>query len=126
MGFVQISLSVRKQIADNWVNYNFSGRHRFRFYVPLVVLFCFVMPTAVPVLMWGENVWTAFFVAAVFRYVFTLNVTWTVNSIAHFYGSRPYDKTINPRENYVVNLKSVMNPGISRHRVFLSAYNTEL
>jgi stearoyl-CoA desaturase (delta-9 desaturase) len=71
-----------------------------RYYKPVAIFFCFVMPTLVPML-WGESVFNAYFVCALLRYVFTLHITWTVNSFAHTHGYRPYDKFINPAENIV-------------------------
>ena len=63
-----------------------------RFYVPLVLLLSFFMPAWVAWYCWGESFKTAFFVASIFRYVFTLNVTWLVNSAAHIWGNHPYDQ----------------------------------
>jgi stearoyl-CoA desaturase (delta-9 desaturase) len=57
-------------------------------------MFSLAMPTFVPWYFWGESFKTAFFVAAIFRYVFTLNVTWLVNSAAHIWGNHPYDKSV--------------------------------
>jgi len=53
---------------------------------------CFLVPTCVPVYIWGESWTNAWFVATMFRYTFTLNMTWLVNSAAHMWGDRPYDK----------------------------------
>ena len=55
-------------------------------------IICFYIPTAIPVYLWGESFYNAWFVVAMFRYAFTLNMTWLVNSAAHMWGSRPYDK----------------------------------
>jgi len=59
-------------------------------------------PAIVPVYFWGENLANAFFVCGAWRYVFLLHATWTVNSIAHAWGERPYDPSINPRQNFWV------------------------
>jgi len=64
---------------------------------------CFFLPAVVPML-WGENVLSAFLIAGVLRYVWTLHVTWLVNSVAHMWGMRPYDVSINPAENFFVAL----------------------
>jgi hypothetical protein len=42
----------------------------------------------------------------------TLNVTWLVNSAAHLYGYRPYDKNISPRENIMVSIVSLGKPAV--------------
>jgi len=66
------------------------------------LLVCFALPTVIPVMCWGEGAMTAFLIAGVFRYVFTLHATWFVNSAAHLWGDRPYDPSINPAENLFV------------------------
>lgn len=63
-----------------------------RYYFYLMPVLCFVMPTFLPWYCWGESLWNAWFVATMFRWTFVLNVTWLVNSAAHKWGDRPYDK----------------------------------
>lgn len=52
---------------------------------------CFIIPTIIPVYLWGETWMNAFFVASMFRWTVILNATWLVNSAAHKFGDRPYD-----------------------------------
>jgi len=59
-------------------------------------------PALLPAYFWDENLLTAFYVCGALRYVCILHATWTVNSIAHSFGERPYDPTINPRQNFLV------------------------
>ncbi|KAF7247356.1 Acyl-CoA desaturase [Varanus komodoensis] len=73
----------------------FQRRH----YKASVVIMCFLVPPLVPWYFWGESYFNSFLLAAILRYTLILNATWLVNSAAHMYGYRPYDKTINPREN---------------------------
>ncbi|XP_075974459.1 acyl-CoA Delta-9 desaturase-like [Anticarsia gemmatalis] len=73
-----------------------------RYYRIIAPLACFVIPPYVATL-WGESPWNAFFVCAMFRYAYTLNGTWLVNSAAHIWGTKPYDKNINPTENKIVS-----------------------
>ncbi|VDP12197.1 unnamed protein product [Heligmosomoides polygyrus] len=54
-----------------------------RYYLPMVMLFCFILPTAIPVRLWGESALIAFYTAALFRYCFLLHSTWFINSVAH-------------------------------------------
>lgn len=63
---------------------------------------CFLFPTLVPWCFWGESLRNSFFLSAILRYVLVLNATWLVNSAAHMFGNRPYDRNINPRENRLV------------------------
>ena len=69
------------------------------FYLPLVTLCCFIIPTLVPYYLWNEKLWNAYFICVSLRYCWTLNMTWLVNSAAHMWGNRPYDRYINPSEN---------------------------
>jgi stearoyl-CoA desaturase (Delta-9 desaturase) len=62
-----------------------------KYFLILMPIFCFIIPTVVP-LFWGETLKNAWFVATMFRYTFFLNVTWCVNSAAHKWGGKPYDK----------------------------------
>uniref|UniRef100_H3DQ01 stearoyl-CoA 9-desaturase n=1 Tax=Tetraodon nigroviridis TaxID=99883 RepID=H3DQ01_TETNG len=73
-----------------------------KYYKLSVLLMCFFIPTFVPWYLWGESLWVAYLVPAVLRYTLVLNATWLVNSAAHMWGNRPYDNTINPRENKYV------------------------
>ena len=53
---------------------------------------CFIVPTMIPMYLWNESFVNSWFVGSMFRYVFTLNMTWLVNSAAHKWGNRPYDE----------------------------------
>ncbi|XP_075992898.1 acyl-CoA Delta(11) desaturase-like [Anticarsia gemmatalis] len=68
-----------------------------KYYIPLALLFCFGFPSIVP-LLWGEKFWTAFFVASVLRLVLSQHATFSINSAAHIWGMKPYDKDILPTE----------------------------
>ncbi|CAG2171304.1 unnamed protein product, partial [Oppiella nova] len=69
-----------------------------RFYIPLVALIWGAFPTYVPYYLWGESLWNSYFLCVMFRYALILNITWCVNSAAHLWGKKPYDKSINPVE----------------------------
>ena len=82
------------------------------------------MPTIVPAYFWGESYTHAYFVAAMLRYVFTLHMTWLVNSAAHFYGYRPYDKRIRPVENLIVSIVAGGEGFHNYHHTFPQDYST--
>jgi stearoyl-CoA desaturase (Delta-9 desaturase) len=74
---------------------------------PWFALFmCFVFPGLVCTL-WGDNFWNGYWVAGALRYVFVLHCTWMVNSVAHFFGSHPYDPSSWPAENPLVSFFAV-------------------
>lgn len=68
----------------------------------IMPLCCFVLPTVIPTFYWGESWTNAWFFSACFRYAFVLNITWCVNSVAHIWGHKPYDKSITPAQNISV------------------------
>nr|ABX71813.1 acyl-CoA-delta9-4-desaturase [Dendrolimus punctatus] len=98
-------------------------RFQKKYCLTLMPLACFVLPTYIPML-WGESLWNAFFVAAIFRYVWVLNVTWLVNSAAHLWGNKPYDKHINPVEIKPVSLVVLGEGFHNYHHTFPWDYKT--
>jgi stearoyl-CoA desaturase (delta-9 desaturase) len=68
------------------------------------LFWCFVFPGIVPYYFWDEHFGLAVLVCGSLRYSCVLHATWTVNSFAHRWGYRPYDPTINPRQNFLVSL----------------------
>ena len=89
-----------------------------------MVFFCFVAPTVVPVYLWGETFWNSLYVATLLRYCFLLNCTWMVNSVAHLWGSRPYDRFINPAENSLVSSFAIGEGWHNYHHTFPWDYKT--
>lgn len=89
-----------------------------KYYKFLMPLLCFILPTILPVYFWGESWANSWFVATMFRYTFSLNVTWLVNSAAHMWGGRPYDRFINPSENITVALLALGEGWHNYHHVF--------
>ncbi|XP_046916925.2 acyl-CoA desaturase [Dermatophagoides farinae] len=69
-----------------------------RFYVPLVLLITFMIPTFVPCFLWNESFINATCLN-LFRIALSLHQTALVNSAAHIWGSKPYDERIKPTEN---------------------------
>ncbi|XP_034657267.1 acyl-CoA Delta(11) desaturase [Drosophila subobscura] len=65
-------------------------------YLILMPLICFVLPTVVPMYYWGESLNCAWHCFTLLRWCASLNIVWLVNSSAHMYGKRPYDKNIAP------------------------------
>lgn len=89
-----------------------------KYYLILMPILCFVFPTVVPWYYWGENFWVSWYVAGVLRYTVSLNITWLVNSAAHIWGMKPYDKGINPTENIFVAIAAQGEGWHNYHHVF--------
>ena len=75
-----------------------------RVYLPASILICFIIPTIIPRYLWNESLVTAYFICGVLRCVIVLHLTWFVNSAAHMWGMKPYDKGISPSENMFVTI----------------------
>lgn len=59
----------------------------------LKILFAFAIPMSVPVIFWNEE-WYYAILVQMMRYMYSLNGTWSVNSLAHIWGNKPYDKLV--------------------------------
>ncbi|XP_017758608.1 PREDICTED: acyl-CoA Delta(11) desaturase-like isoform X2 [Eufriesea mexicana] len=95
-----------------------------KYYLILMPLLCFIVPTIIPVYFWNETWLNAYYIPTILRYVFTLNMTWLVNSAAHLFGNKPYDRFINPAENKAVALTAFGEGWHNYHHVFPWDYKT--
>lgn len=75
-------------------------QHEYYYFIALPV--CFIIPTLVPYYFWNENIYVAFTTCACLRLAITLHSTWCINSVAHLYGYKPYDKAMHAFENWVL------------------------
>ncbi|KAF1327377.1 hypothetical protein FI667_g7620, partial [Globisporangium splendens] len=80
-------------------------RFQKNYYISTVLLMCYGFPTLVG--YWMGNALIGFFVGGVFRHVWVLHMTWCVNSVAHFFGYKPYDRNINAVENLFVSIGAI-------------------
>jgi stearoyl-CoA desaturase (delta-9 desaturase) len=84
---------------------------------------CFVLPIFVGN-FWGETYYNSFMILGVFRYICVLNASGLVNSVAHMYGTHPYDPASNPAESPAVSLISLGEGWHNYHHAFPSDYAT--
>ena len=99
-------------------------RFQHKFFIPLGILVGFTLPAVIPWYFWNEAFFTSFCVCSMTRYMFTLNVTWLVNSAAHLWGMRPYDESINPAENMFVTINAMGEGFHNYHHTFPQDYAT--
>ncbi|KAK4883051.1 hypothetical protein RN001_006370 [Aquatica leii] len=87
---------------------------------PVVRFQRFMFDTAIihPVVFWNENAWISWYAAGIFRYTISLNFTWLVNSAAHIWGTKSYDKSIKPTENVYVAIAAFGEGWHNYHHVF--------
>ncbi|XP_051154965.1 acyl-CoA Delta-9 desaturase-like [Leptopilina boulardi] len=79
---------------------NFGDKH----FVILTILLTFILPTVVPVFLWNETWYLAIISQCFMRYNFVINAISSVNSVAHMFGYKPYDRTIQPRDSKLAQL----------------------
>ncbi|XP_019866595.1 stearoyl-CoA desaturase [Aethina tumida] len=91
---------------------------QYKYFLPLYFLFSIFIPMAVPIYFFGESFWTSLFVCYFMRYCLSLNVTWTVNSLAHMFGYKPFDKYIKPCENWFVSFIALGEGWHNYHHAF--------
>ena len=84
---------------------------------------CFIVPSVVPWYYWDESIISAYFICAALRYTLLLNATWCVNSVAHMFGNKPYDRHINPVENAFVTMGAIGEGFHNYHHTFPSDYS---
>ncbi|KAJ8688615.1 hypothetical protein QAD02_024410 [Eretmocerus hayati] len=89
-----------------------------KYFLPLKILLCFIGPTLVPVYFWNEDWYYAIISQVLMRYSYVLNATWCVNSVAHMFGWKPYDKMIAPVENMLISWATGGEGWHNYHHVF--------
>ncbi|KAI5631259.1 fatty acid desaturase domain-containing protein [Phthorimaea operculella] len=95
-----------------------------KYYVYLYIVFAFLIPTWAAVHLIGETWMNAFLVSFVLRYVWSLHTTWLVNSAAHLYGTRPYDKNLQPVETWFVSMITLGEGWHNYHHAYPWDYKT--
>lgn len=95
-----------------------------RLYIPLFVLLTILLPVGIPCYFWSESLWISFWVNFNFRFSINLNIAFSVNSVAHMWGQKPYDKNISPVENIAVSIAALGEGYHNYHHVFPWDYKT--
>ena len=82
---------------------------------------CFVLPTIYGHICYQD--WKiGLFIFGFLRWIITLHSTWTVNSFAHYAGSRQYNDNIKPTNNWLVSIASGGEGWHNYHHCFPSDY----
>ncbi|KAF9410523.1 hypothetical protein HW555_010420, partial [Spodoptera exigua] len=89
-----------------------------KYYKILYPVLAILFPVWVPVRYFGETWWNSLLVSYFARYVCQLHGTWCVNSVAHLYGTRPYDKNLQAVESWFVSFLSLGEGWHNYHHAF--------
>uniref|UniRef100_A0A4W4E3H1 Fatty acid desaturase domain-containing protein n=1 Tax=Electrophorus electricus TaxID=8005 RepID=A0A4W4E3H1_ELEEL len=87
------------------------------------IIRCVILCYCIIIMELKLGIWNSYFLASILRYTISLNVAWLVNSAAHMYGNRPYDRNINPRENRFVTLGAIGEGFHNFHHTFPFDYS---
>ncbi|OXU27805.1 hypothetical protein TSAR_006195, partial [Trichomalopsis sarcophagae] len=93
-----------------------------KYYVPLAIAVQ-VFSVLVPVYGWNES-WKVAILSQAIRYAYTLNAMFSINSFAHMWGYKPYDKNIAPVENRWTSYVSFGEGWHNYHHTFPYDYRT--
>ena len=99
--FREASRSIQMTDIENDSIVMFQHRNYFVF----SNLFCFILPTLYGQYAWN-SLWIGYFYFGVLRWVILLHTTWCVNSVAHMWGSTPYNDRISSRQNTFTSIVS--------------------
>ena len=97
----------------------FQHRH----YFVLSNLFCFILPALYGHYAWN-SLWIGYFYFGVLRWVILLHTTWCVNSVAHMWGSTPYDPSISSRQNTFTSIVSAGEGWHNYHHTYPYDYRS--
>ncbi|KAA0201295.1 hypothetical protein HAZT_HAZT010146 [Hyalella azteca] len=76
-------------------------RFQHEYFYWIAIPLSFVLPTIIPFYFWNEDLLFAFLTCGMLRLIITHHVTNCINSVAHLYGYKPYDKTMHARDHIV-------------------------
>jgi stearoyl-CoA desaturase (delta-9 desaturase) len=94
-----------------------SGSIEKGYFWAMKLLFCFILPSMVPYFLWNETMYWSV-VSSITRDMLSLNFTWLMNSAAHMFGNKPYNKKIQPSENAMVSIFAMGEGWHNYHHTF--------
>jgi len=95
-----------------------------KWFIPLFAVCTIGLPVLVPWYYWNESLWMSFWINFNLRFCCTLNIAFFVNSVAHMWGRKPYDKNIMPVESPIVSFLALGEGWHNYHHVFPWDYKT--
>ena len=95
-------------------------RWQHRFYMPIAVFAGFLLPAGIGAL-WGDAI-GGLLVGGMLRLVFQWHVTWSVNSVAHTLGTRPYSTEVTARDSFLTALLTLGEGYHNFHHRFQADY----
>ncbi|XP_018014012.1 delta(9)-fatty-acid desaturase fat-7-like [Hyalella azteca] len=92
-------------------------------YFPWIsVPLAFILPTIIPYYCWNEDLLFSFVTCGLLRLTITHHVTNCINSVAHLYGYKPYDKTLHAHDHNVLGPLALGEGWHNYHHAFPRDY----
>jgi len=104
---------------------NDAVRWQHRWYIWLILLMGFGVPTLIPGLLWGDFR-GGYVYAGAARLVFVHHSTFCVNSLAHWLGEAPFDDKHTPRDHMVTAMVTLGEGYHNFHHQFPSDFRNAL
>jgi stearoyl-CoA desaturase (delta-9 desaturase) len=95
-------------------------RFQDRYYIPLAILMAAIVPAAIGT-AWGDPI-GALLVVGFLRLVVQWHATFSINSLAHYIGARPYDPNSTARDSWITALVSFGEGYHNFHHRFQADY----
>ncbi|KZO98577.1 delta9-fatty acid desaturase [Calocera viscosa TUFC12733] len=100
-------------------------RWQHQWYLQLLIIMAFLIPSIVPGFGWGDFR-GGFFYAGAMRLTFVHHSTFCVNSLAHWLGTTPFDDKHTPRDHFITALVTVGEGYHNFHHQFPMDYRNAI
>lgn len=107
-------------LTSDWV-VTFQHRH----YLLLMILSGYILPTLIAGIFWGDY-WGGFIYGGILKTFFIQQVTFCVNSLAHWIGVQPFDDRRTPRDHVLTAFVTFGEGYHNFHHEFPSDYRNAL
>lgn len=92
-------------------------RFQSRYYWQLLLVFHYALPMAITVYVWQLS-WFVAFASTCWRHAVSIHFSSLVNSAAHMWGYKPYDKDITATDNHIVSFFAAGEGWHNYHHAF--------
>jgi stearoyl-CoA desaturase (Delta-9 desaturase) len=126
VGWMMVKPRRKPGVADiSDLSKNPVVRWQHKYYVYLIIIMGFVVPTVIPGLLWGDYKGGYFFAGAA-RLLFVHHSTFCVNSLAHWLGETPFDDKHTPRDHMVTAFVTIGEGYHNFHHQFPMDYRNAI
>lgn len=109
----------RVNVEDLKINKILDWQHKY--YLPLSLSIAFLVPSLIAGLLW-DDFWGGFFYAGLARGVVTHHATFFVNSLAHWYGDKPFSDEHTAYDSWITAFLTLGEGFHNFHHTFANDY----